>query len=241
MRTARYSGALTCNSNKRVLILRHASPLATPVVAAASAAMAQRPILTDGIRPRPGREQQVSIAQEQLNEYLQRYMAEQGLALPALQAPGFADFGTNRRPGPPRAAGYVTCYKYGQGGRYSDSCMNRPLSAEYRVRAREEAERRDWNRRRSGSLPASPFSPAGSFPSTDHPRGWTIGPSETQNRSMDTGTGTECTPTGTTPRHTTLGLGVEHRPTLPRPYCSRGESQSPGDRKRVEAPGHHLD
>ena len=142
-------------------------PLATPVVAAASTAMAQRPILTDGIRPRPGREQQVSIAQEQLNEYLQRYMAEQGLALPALQTPSFADFRTNRRPGPPRAAGYVTCYKYGQGGRYSDSCMNRPLSAEYRVRAREEAERRDWNRRRSDSLPASPFSPAGSFPSTD--------------------------------------------------------------------------
>ena len=106
------------------------------------------------------------MTQEQLDEYLQRYMAEQGLSLPTLQAPpvGFANFGTNRHPaGPSQTAPlYVTCYKCGQKGHYSDSYTNRLLSAEgqYQVRATVAAERGDWNRRHSDSWPG----PAG-FPS----------------------------------------------------------------------------
>ena len=145
-------------------------PPPTPIMTATTAGImaAQRSTSTDGIRPGHGREQQVSMTQKQFNEYLQRYMAEQGLSLPALQTPGFTDFRMNRHPvGPSQTAAYVTCYKCRQKGHYSGSYTNRPLSAEdqYQVRATVVAERRDWNRRCSESSPTGSFSVTGPGPS----------------------------------------------------------------------------
>lgn len=146
-------------------------PPAVPIAPASM--MAPRPVSTDGIRPRPGM-QLVGTTREQFNDYLQMYMTEQSLSLstlaPAREVPGFATgrYGTsNRATDTSQTSTYVTCYNCGQRSHDSNSCTNRPLSAEeqYKIRLRVAENRRyPWHHRRTDSLPARPFPPADQFP-----------------------------------------------------------------------------